>query len=133
MFFWIAGSTVAGCNTLAPKYASSAASSKLMTLMRCASGQILGSVVRIPSTSVQISMRSEFSPPTPESVRMRIASRSSASGVGGENSVHVGPDFDALGPEAGTDDRGGKIRSTAIIGTGLGAERIEIWTDVDGI
>ena len=30
IFFWIAGSTVAGCKTFAPKYASSAASSKLM-------------------------------------------------------------------------------------------------------
>ena len=38
MFFWTAGSTVAGCSTFAPKYASSAASSKLMTLMRRASG-----------------------------------------------------------------------------------------------
>src|SRR5271166_5493497 len=62
MFFSIAGNTVAGCNTLAPKYANSAASSKLMTLMRCASGQILGSVVFIPSTSVQISIRSAFNP-----------------------------------------------------------------------
>ena len=62
MFFSTAGNTVAGCSTFAPKYANSAASSKLMILMRCASGQIRGSVVFIPSTSVQISIASASSP-----------------------------------------------------------------------
>src|SRR5499433_1231041 len=62
IFFWMAGNRVAGCRTLAPKYASSAASSKVMVLMRRAWGQRLGSVVIMPSTSVQISMRCAFSP-----------------------------------------------------------------------
>jgi hypothetical protein len=53
-----AGSNVAGCSTFAPKYANSAASSKLMVRIRCASAQIRGSVVSIPSTSVHISMAS---------------------------------------------------------------------------
>src|SRR5205814_1096390 len=70
MFFWTAGSTVAGWRTLAPKYASSAASSKLMALMRRACLQRLGSVVIIPSTSVHISMRSASSPaPTMAAVK----------------------------------------------------------------
>src|SRR5690242_14564197 len=39
MFFSMAGSTVAGCNTLAPKYASSAASAKEQILTRWAAGK----------------------------------------------------------------------------------------------
>src|ERR1039458_4005494 len=57
MLFWTAGKIVAGCSPLAPKYASSAASSKLIVFTRSASGQIRGSVVIIPSTSVHISDR----------------------------------------------------------------------------
>jgi len=45
--FCIAGRRVAGCSTFAPKYANSAASVKLMVLMRRASGQMFGSVVII--------------------------------------------------------------------------------------
>ena len=56
-----AGSRVAGCRTLAPKQASSVASWKLISAMRCALGQMRGSVVRMPLTSVQISMRSAAS------------------------------------------------------------------------
>ena len=62
MFFCTAGSNVEGCRTFAPKYASSAASSKAIVLMRSAFGQIFGSVVFMPSTSVQISMRVASSP-----------------------------------------------------------------------
>ena len=53
-----AGSRVAGCSTFAPKQASSVASWKLISSIRCAFGQIRGSVVRMPLTSVQISIRS---------------------------------------------------------------------------
>ena len=54
MFLLIAGRMVSGCSTRAPKYASSDASMNDITLIRCASGTIDGSAVRIPSTSVQI-------------------------------------------------------------------------------
>src|SRR5664279_6328643 len=45
MFFSTAGISVAGCSTLAPKYASSEASSNPMTSMRCACRHSRGSVV----------------------------------------------------------------------------------------
>ena len=54
IFFSTAGMTVAGCSTLAPKYASSAASAKEMILTRCPPGRMVGSAVSMPSTSVQI-------------------------------------------------------------------------------
>ena len=50
-----AGAIVLGCSTLAPNRAIWAASSYEMRGMRHVSGQTRGSVVRIPSTSVQIS------------------------------------------------------------------------------
>ena len=43
MFFSMAGSTVAGCSTFAPKYASSAASAKEHASMRWPPGRIVGS------------------------------------------------------------------------------------------
>ncbi len=63
MLFCIAGRMVAGCSTFAPKYASSAASSKLIVFTRSASGQMRGSVVMMPFTSVQISIAPARSPP----------------------------------------------------------------------
>ena len=54
IFFSMAGSTVAGCSTFAPKYASSAASVNEHTFTRCAPGMTVGSAVSMPSTSVQI-------------------------------------------------------------------------------
>jgi hypothetical protein len=53
-----AGLMVAGWSTLAPKYASSAASSKLTSCRTLAPGTTLGSTVIMPSTSVQIWMAS---------------------------------------------------------------------------
>ncbi len=38
------------------------------------------------------------------------------SGVGGEDAVDVGPDFDAVGAEAGAEDGGGKIGAAAADG-----------------
>src|SRR5262249_34663480 len=52
----IAGSTVLGWSTLAPKYDSSAASSKETTLIRFAEETMRGSAVINPWTSVQISI-----------------------------------------------------------------------------
>mgnify|MGYP007103394881 CR=1 FL=1 len=49
-----AGWMVAGCSTLAPKAANSAASAKLRSGMGRASGTMRGSQVSTPSTSVQI-------------------------------------------------------------------------------
>ena len=39
-------------------------------------------------------------------------------GIGGENAVDVGPDFDAVGAQAGADDGGGKIGAAAANGGG---------------
>src|SRR5262249_32657864 len=52
----MAGNTVLGWRTLAPKYDSSAASSKETTLIRLAAATMRGSAVIRPSTSVQISI-----------------------------------------------------------------------------
>src|SRR5262249_23439620 len=54
----MAGRTVLGWSTLAPKYESSAASSKETTLIRLAPATTRGSAVIKPSTSVQISIES---------------------------------------------------------------------------
>src|SRR3989454_11536010 len=54
MFFSIAGSTVAGCKTLAPKQANSAASANDIVLTRCAPANRPGAQGRTPSTPVQI-------------------------------------------------------------------------------
>ena len=54
----LTGSMVLGCRTLAPKYASSAASPKFISSIFTASGMILGSADIKPSTSVQISSMS---------------------------------------------------------------------------
>src|SRR6516165_11281967 len=54
MFFSTAGSTVKGCRTFAPKYASSDASSKEISFTFHAELTIRGSAVIMPSTSVQI-------------------------------------------------------------------------------
>jgi hypothetical protein len=54
MPFPIAGTIVAGCSTLAPKKASSAASAKESVGTKRASGTMRGSALITPSTSVQI-------------------------------------------------------------------------------
>ena len=56
----IAGFNVAGCRTFPPNTESSAASSKVISLIEQASFTILGSVEKIPATSVQISNVSAF-------------------------------------------------------------------------
>src|ERR1700691_1006776 len=58
MFFSLAGRTVEGCSTFAPKYASAAASPNEIVFTGCASGTSFGSHVSTPSTSVQISIAS---------------------------------------------------------------------------
>src|SRR3989338_3381701 len=54
MFFFIAGNIVFGCNTFAPKKASSDASAKLTCSFVFAFFTTLGSAVIIPSASVHI-------------------------------------------------------------------------------
>ncbi len=65
----IAGRRVLGCNTFAPKYASSDASWNDISRTRNAFFTMFGSAVRMPSTSVQISINYAFSTaPTIEAV-----------------------------------------------------------------
>jgi len=60
IFFWTAGRIVLGCNTFAPKYASSEASLYEIVFNFFAFGVICGSAVSMPSTSVQIWISSAF-------------------------------------------------------------------------
>src|SRR5205823_3872053 len=69
MFFSMAGNTVAGWSTFAPKYANSAASVNEQTLTRWASEMTVGSAVSMPSTSVHIWISSALIPaPTIDAV-----------------------------------------------------------------
>ena len=68
-----AGRIVAGWSTFAPKNASSAASAELTSGTSRAAGTTRGSAVRMPSTSVQISIA-----PTPRPASFSAAPKSAA-------------------------------------------------------
>src|ERR1700726_1567291 len=48
-----------------------------------------------------------------EADHLDAASLGTDSGIGGENAVNVGPDFDAVGAQASADDGGGKVGTAA--------------------
>src|SRR5216684_1796147 len=96
-------STQRNCRTFAPHAAISSISSYLITGIRRAAGTILGSAVKMPSTSVYISQTSAFS-----ATASATAERGDVLAVGGDT-LEPGHDRDRPVGESAADPAGGHV------------------------
>ncbi len=85
------GAMVRGCRTLAPKCASSMASSKLSSARQAAVGTTRGSAVKTPSTSVQISSSRASSAAAARAAERSEPPRPSSTGSAGSAGSDRGP------------------------------------------